>query len=189
MSRRRTILPAVLGLLLVAAVPAVADGNGSTEQRQEERSCSAPADPHYSAPGPEDCQDGATTYTATYWSNDVTCGDKNAVTPANPTGVTVYGSGDPAAQRGSVGVCADGSGAAPNPVQGRASFGGSPATGGTLVVDGDKDNANETAQGWIAVTAGPGGAPTYRCGDEYAQGGKADSDTPEDRDTSAECGG
>lgn len=185
----RTIaLPVVLGAALLGS-PALADSNGSTEQRTEKRSCSAKADPHYSKPTGKDCKGKNKTYQATYYSNDVKCGDKNAVTPANPTGIRVYGSGDPAAQNGQVSMCSDGGGSAPAPApQGRASFGGSPATGPTVVVDGDKDNSNTTAQGYIIVNAKPGSAPTYRCGDEYDQGGRADSDAPEDRDNAGECG-
>ncbi|HWH27453.1 MAG TPA: hypothetical protein VNU26_00590, partial [Mycobacteriales bacterium] len=128
-------------------------------------------------------------YQATHWTNDVKCGSKGQLTPeqANATGLRVYGAGDPAAQSGSVGTCSDGSG--PVPVQGRAGLSGSPATGPKVVVDGDRDNGNATAQGYLIVEAKPQPAPpTVRCGDEYADGGRADSDSPQDRDTQAECG-
>lgn len=180
---RRIITPVLLGTVLLGAVPAVADGNGSTEQRTVTRSCSAKPDPHYSAPKGNDCKGKSKTYQATHYTNDVKCGDKNALTPANPTGVRVYGSGDPAAQSGSVGACADGSGAAPNPVQGRASVGGSPATGPRVVVDGDKDNGPSQAQGYVIVEG-----TSYRCGHGYSEGGKGDSDTPEAQDGSDDCG-
>jgi hypothetical protein len=180
----RTIaLPVLVGTVLLGGVPALADQNGSTEQRTEKRSCTAEADPHYSEPTEEDCQDGSTTYDATYYSNDVKCGDDNALVPTNPTGIRVYGSGDPTTQSGSLGACADGSGAAPNPVQGRASVGGSPATGPRIVVDGDKDNSPEQAQGYLLIEG-----TSYRCGHAYSDGGKADSDTPEDKDSSEDCG-
>lgn len=184
---RKIALPVLMGTVLLGGVPALADPNGSTEQRTEKRSCSAKHDPHYSKPTSKDCKGKNKTYQATYYSNDVKCGDKNALTPANPTGIRVYGSGDPAAQSGQMSTCSDGSGAAP--IQGRASVGGSPATGPTVVVDGDKDNSNSTMQGYIIVNAKPGSAPTYRCGDEYDQGGRADSDAPEERDNAGECGG
>lgn len=181
---RKIALPVLVGTLLLGGVPALADQNGSSEQRTETRSCSAKADPHYSAPKGNDCKGkNKKTYQATYYSNDVKCGDKNALTPANPTGVRVYGSGDPTKQSGSVDACSDGSGAAPAPVQGRASVGGSPATGPRVVVDGDKDNGNETAQGYLMVEG-----TSYRCGHLYSDGGKADSDTPEEKDSSEDCG-
>lgn len=180
----RTIaLPVLVGTVLLGGVPALADQNGSTEQRTEKRSCTAKADPHYSKPTEKDCKGGSKTYDATYYSNDVQCGDKNSLTPANPTGVRVYGSGDPAAQNGSLGACSDGSGSAPAPIQGRASVGGSPATGPRVVVDGDKDNPNETSQGYLIIEG-----TSYRCGQSYSDGGKADSDTPEEQDSSEDCG-
>lgn len=181
--RRTVVLPVLAGALTFGVLPAAADQNGSTEQRTETRSCSAKPDPHYSAPKGKDCKGGKKTYQATHYSNDVKCGDKNALTPANPTGVRVYASGDPAAQRGSADACADGSGAAPNAVQGRASVGGSPATGPRLVVDGDKDNSPEQAQGYLMVEGS-----SYRCGHAYGDGGRADSDAPEDKDGSDDCG-
>lgn len=182
--RRIVVLPVLAASIAFGVVPALADQNGSSEQRTETRSCSAKPDPHYSAPKGNDCKGkNKKTYQATFYSNDVKCGDKNALTPANPTGIRVYASGDPATQSGSVDACADGSGAAPNPVQGRASVGGSPATGPRIVVDGDKDNAPEQAQGYLMIEG-----TTYRCGHSYADGGKADSDTPEDKDGSDDCG-
>jgi formylmethanofuran dehydrogenase subunit C len=75
-------------------------------------------------------------------------------------------------------------------VQGRAGLSGSAAEGGQVVVDGDKDNANATAQGYVIVQTKPQPAPpSVRCGDEYSEGGRADSDSPQARDTQAECGG
>lgn len=193
---RRIVLPVLLGTALFGVVPAFADANGSSEQRSVDRSCSAGADNRYSAPASNDCRnaDGSPnpggTYRATYWSNDVQCGDKNRPAPALPNGTSLYASGDPAAQNGSAGMCSQGGGTAPAPVQGRTSVSGNRTDGFRVVVDGDKDNANETAQGYVVVQQAPAPTPpSYRCGDEYSQGGKADSDTPESRDTSAECGG
>ena len=198
---RRVFLPLALRVVLLGAGPVLADANGSTEQKQVPRSCGAPADTQYSAPGPEDCKDAegnfdpSAEYTATYYSNDVECGSEDALTPDTPTGVTVYGSGDPAAQNGRVATCSEG-GSLPvaAPVQGRASFEGSPATGPRLVVDGDKDNpqpnGNATATGFVVVEAAPAAAPpSVRCGDEHAQGGRADSDSVQDRDQQGECQG
>jgi hypothetical protein len=188
---RRALLPVAAGVLLLGGVPALADANGSTEQRTEPRSCGAAPDNRYSPPAEGDCQGGATTYQATYYSNDVRCGDTNAVTPTD-LGTTVYAGGDPTADGGGVGLCSDGTGPEPAPVQGRAGLSGSTSDGARLVVDGDKDNAapngNETAQGYVLVEK-PAGAqqPTVRCGDEARQGGRADSDSPQERDTQGEC--
>jgi hypothetical protein len=191
---RRILLPVALGALLLGGVPALADANGSTEVKEVERGCSEPADSHYSAPGPEDCRDGDGnvdpdgTYTAQYHSNDVTCGEDNSPTGANPTGIQVYASGDPAAAQGGIGVCSDGSGDAPAPVQGRAGLSGSQDDGYRIVVDGDKDNGNETAQGYLVAEGETGGAPTVSCGKAHAEGGKADSDHMEEHDNQGECG-
>lgn len=191
---RRYLLPLALGALLLGGVPALADGNGSTEVKDVERGCSEPADNRYSAPGPNDCRnaDGTFnpngTYTSQYNSNDVSCGTTNSPTGANPTGVQAYGAGDPAAAQGGIGVCSDGSGAAPAPVQGRAGLSGSQADGYRVVVDGDKDNGNETAQGYAVVEGPTGGAPTVRCGKAHAEGGKADSDHTQDHDDQSQCG-
>lgn len=182
---RRLLLPLAVGALLLGAAPVLADANGSTEQRTETRSCSAPADNRYSAPGPNDCKNGATTYTATYYSNDVRCGASNSPTPANPTGLRLY-----ASQAGGVGTCSDGA----LPVQGRAGVTGG-ANGAKVTIDGDKDNAapngNETMRGWATVQVAPAPAPpTVTCGDEHSQGGRADSDAPQaGRDSQAECQG
>jgi len=193
---RRMLLPLAAAALLLGGVPALADANGSTETRTETRSCSAPADNHYSEPGPGDCRDadgnfdGSKSYEATHWTNDVRCGSTNSPTPANPTGIRAYAGGDPTTSGGNAGICSDGSGTAPAPVQGRAGASGSTAQGARLVVDGDKDNGNATAQGYVVVEKAPGAsAPTARCGDEYADGGRADSDSVQARDTQAECGG
>jgi hypothetical protein len=182
---------------LVFAAPAMAhDQSGSTEEQTVTRSCGAASDPHYTAPGPNDCRradgsfDPSMTYQSTYYSNNVRCGDRNQVTPApaNATGIRVYGGGSPTSQSGYLSVCTDGSGTAPNPVQGRATLAGGAAEGAALTVDGDKDNGHATAQGWIKIEKGlNANAPTYRCGDEHSQGGRADSDHPDARDTSGEC--
>lgn len=194
---RRLLLPVAVGVLLLGAVPALADANGSTETTTESRGCSAPADSHYSAPGPDDCKnpDGTAnpggTYQATRWTNDVRCGSKNSPTPANPTGIRVYGRADQATQSGGTGVCSDGTGAAPAPVQGRAGVEGSTSSGYRVVVDGDKDNASQLGenklQGYAAVSGGAG-APTVTCGQAYSKGGRADSDNPGPGDGQGACG-
>jgi hypothetical protein len=193
---RRILLPLALGALLLGAVPALADANGSTEQRTVTRSCTAPADNQYSAPGPNDCKNGATTYRATHYTNNVKCGDKNSPTPANPTGIRAYGAGNQGTQSGGVGICSEG-GSLPAavPVQGRAGVAGSTSSGLKVTADGDRDNAtpngNETMHGWATVQVKPAAAPpTVTCGDEYSQGGRADSDAPQaGRDKQEECQG
>lgn len=192
---RRYLVPLALGALLLGGAPALADANGSTEVKTVERGCSEPADNRYSAPGPDDCKnaDGtfnpSGTYQSQYNSNDVSCGSTNSPTGANPTGIQAYASGDPTTQAGNIGICSDGSGAAPAPVQGRAGISGSAAQGGRVVIDGDKDNGNETAQGYAVVgtPAGPG-APTVSCGKSHAEGGKADSDHMQADDNQSQCG-
>jgi hypothetical protein len=180
---RRFLLPFAVGALLFGAVPALADANGSTEVQTVDRKCDAPSDNRYSPPGAGDCKDGATTYKSKYNSNDVKCGGKNVVGPTGGLGTKVY-----ASQAGGIGTCSDGTGSTPAPVQGRATLSGNTTDGARLAADGDKDNSNASSQGYLIVQAKPGAAPTVRCGDEHAQGGKADSDFPQDRDNQAECG-
>jgi hypothetical protein len=192
---RRMLLPLAAAALLLGGVPAMADGNGSTEVRTVERSCADGGNNQYSAPSGTDCKDangnfdGSKKYQAQYYSNDVQCGSKNRL--VSQQGINLYASGDQGAMTGQAGMCSDGQGAAAPLVQGRAGLGAGAASGVTATVDGDKDNAapnnNETARGWIQVQGKPAAAPTYRCGDEHAQGGRADSDAPQDRDTAAEC--
>ena len=182
---RRIVLSVVAVLAVAGGGAAVADANGSTEQERVQRACSAPADNRYSAPGPGDCQNGATTYTATFYSNNVKCGSANSPTPANPAGIRLY-----ASQAGGVGTCSDGA----LPVQGRAGVTGG-TNGAKVTIDGDKDNAapngNESLRGWATAEVKPAAAPpTVTCGDEHSQGGRADSDAPQaGRDSQAECGG
>ena len=197
---RRTILPLALGALLLGGVPALADADGSTEQRTVTRSCGADmSDNHFSTPQGSDCRradgsyDPAASYTATEYTNDVRCGE--GLAPANPTGVRVYAAGDPATQNGRVGTCSEGGSLpVPAPVQGRAGVQGGTSSGVKATVDGDKDNAapngNETARGWATAQVGPApGAPVVTCGDEFSQGGRADSDAPQSRDAQGECQG
>lgn len=190
---RRIVLPVLMGTLVVGAVPALADGNGSTEQQKVRRACTAPADPHYSKPAKNECRkkggryvapsaDGK--YNATHWTNDVTCGSRNEVSPANPSGLHVYGAGDPTTPRGGLSVCSDGA----LPVQGRVGLSGDP-NGLTVTADGDQGNntpVSDKATGWAVVSAGPGGV-SAGCGKAYAGGGHGDTDAPSDG-SQASCG-
>lgn len=190
---RRFLVPLVLGALLLGSGAALADPNGSTEVRTVDRKCSEGGNNQYSAPSGSDCLnpdgnfDPSKTYKAQYYSNDVRCGASNSPSPANPTGIRAYGS-----QAGGVGVCSEG-GSLPvaAPVQGRAGVSGG-TSGGKVTIDGDKDNAapngNETLRGWATAEVGTAG-PKVTCGDEHSQGGRADSDSPQARDSQAECGG
>jgi hypothetical protein len=119
----------------------------------------------------------------TVYTNDVRCakGEK-----ANAQGVRVYQkqSGTTA---GGVGVCNDGTGALGSrvPVQGRAVAQGSTG-GGSVYIDGDKNNSPEQMKGWARVDGkfGPS-APTVRCGDEK---GRRDASHPTSIDGREDCG-
>ncbi|MDP9181472.1 MAG: hypothetical protein M3P04_01685 [Actinomycetota bacterium] len=182
-----------MGTFIIGAVPALADGNGSTEQQKERRSCAAPADPHYSKPSKSECRKKAGRYvapstdgkySATHYTNNVKCGSKNEISPSNPSGVHVYGSGDPTTPSGGLGACSDG----PVPVQGRAGISGSPS-GLTVTADGDRDNntpVTSDGTGWAVVSVGSGGA-SISCGKSYDTGGHGDADVPADG-AQANCG-
>jgi hypothetical protein len=193
MTPSRFALPVLMSGLVIGAVPALADGNGSTEQQKERRSCTAPADPHYSKPAKNECRkksgryvapsaDGK--YNATHFTNDVKCGSQNELSPANPSGLHVYGSGNQSTPSGSLGVCSDGS----VPVHGRVGISGDPS-GFTVTADGDKDNntpVTSDGAGWAVVKVGTSGA-SVSCGKSYDTGGHGDSDAPDDG-AQANCG-
>lgn len=186
--KRTVVAAAVIGLAALGAAPALADANGSTEQKTVTRSCGAPADPHYSLPKAADCKtkgkfDKKKTYQSTYYSNDVTCGSKNSLAGPTPVGLQVYGYGSAGTQSGGLGVCSDGS----LPLQGRVGASGGPG-GGQVVVDGDKDNvgpAPAQAGGYLIATVGT--SPSVVCGKDYDTGGKGDSDSPTDA-SQGSCG-
>lgn len=188
---RRALLPIAVTALLLGAVPALADANGSTETQRVSRACNAPADNRYTPPGPNDCKNGATQYMSTHNTNNVKCGETNQTNTRNPSGVMGYRNTGNPTQGVSAGMCSEG-GSLPAqvPVQGRAGVDVTPSKGAKVVVDGDRDNTQHpAAQGYVIAEARPqAAAPTVRCGDEYGQQGKADSDSPEGRDTQAECG-
>lgn len=200
MSRRaplspRGIVPIAAALLLLGAVPALADANGSTEVQTVDRRCGDGGNNQYSGPGPNDCKgangafDPNKSYKSQYNSNDVKCGRTNAETPDNPAGVTVYRQGNVTEGSGGLGTCSDGGSLpAKTPIQGRADVSGS-SSGGKVVVDGDKDNAVAPAQGYAVIEGKPQPAPpTVRCGDDHSAGGKADSDHMQGRDAQDKCG-
>lgn len=179
-----------------AAVPT--DESGSTEAATVQRGCDEPADPHYvpsSGRDADECHDANGTfqpgrsYTATHHTNDVQCGSENVLVPVDAVGVYVSGNGDGGADGGDgyLSGCSDDA----MPINGRATARGEVDTGGDLAVsataDGDKDNPEETTQGWVTATITPDG-PEYRCGKSYAEGGRANSDAPTSEDTADECG-
>ena len=190
----RFVLPVLMGTLIIGAVPALADSNGSSEQQKVRRSCTAPADGHYSKPAKNECRkkggryvapsaDGK--YNATYYTNQVKCGSQNEVSPSNPSGLHVYGSGNPTTPNGGLGVCSDGS----VPAHGRIGISGSPS-GLTVTADGDKANntpVTSDGTGWAVVTVGTSG-PSVSCGKSYDAGGHGDTDAPDDG-AQGNCGG
>jgi hypothetical protein len=182
----RFVLPVLMGTLIVGAVPALADSNGSTEQQKVRRSCTAAADAHYSKPAKNECRKKAGRYVApskdgkynaTHYTNEVKCGSKNEQSPSNPSGLHVYGAGDPTTPSGGLGVCSDGA----VPVQGRLGISGSPS-GFAITADGDKDNntpVTSDGTGWAVVSVGSSG-PSVSCGKSYDTGGHGDTDAPSD---------
>jgi len=194
MTSRRLVLPVLMGTLVIGAVPALADSNGSTEQQKERRSCTAPADPHYSKPAKNECKKKAGRYVApsadgkynaTHFTNDVKCGSQNEQSPSNPTGLHLYGAGDPAKPAGGLSICSDGS----VPAHGRIGISGSPS-GFTITADGDKDNntpVTSDGTGWVVISGGGSGA-SVSCGKAYDGGGHGDTDAPDDG-AQGNCGG
>lgn len=168
------------------------DESGSTEAQEVQRNCDAAADPHYvpsSGRDSDECYDSdgdfqpGWTYTATHYSNDVECGEENQITGELFTNTWLYGAAD--ADGGYVGVCA--SEGMTSGDDGRVTVTGDTDGSAEVVADGDKDNPEETTQGWASVTVSPDGA-TYRCGKSYADGGRGTADAPTDEDNAEQCG-
>lgn len=155
--RLRVAMSCVLALGLLGGPVAAHDFTGSEERKNSK---------------------GQTVYT-----NDVRCA-KGA--QADAQGVKVYRSST-GTTSGGVGICNDGSGALGSrvPVQGRAVAKGS-TSGGSIYVDGDRNNSPEQAKGWLRIDGkfGPS-APTVRCGDEK---GRRDATHPTSIDKQDDCG-
>ena len=119
----------------------------------------------------------------TVYTNDVRCAKGST---ADAQGVRVYHQ-QKGTTAGGIGVCNDGTGALGSrvPIQGRAVAQGS-TSGGTVYIDGDKNNQPEQAKGWARIDGkfGPS-APTVRCGDEK---GRRDATHPTAADKQDDCG-
>ena len=177
----------VLGASAATAAPSGGDFTGN---EQETRTLGCPGKngnpntvpKNQEPPGPGECGTGENTYQGVVWTNNVKCrgGEK-----ADAGGVKVYQQGQTS---GAVGICNDGTGPVGSQViQGRASASGSATDGGTVVIDGDKDNSQHSAlQGWAKVQGKPGTTPpTYRCGDDN---GRKDSTDATSDDGPEDCG-
>lgn len=171
----------------VGSVPS--DESGSTEARTVQRSCGAGADSHYVPSSGRDanqCYDSkgifqpSRTYTATHFTNDVTCGSENRITGSGATDTWLAGTAG--ADGGYVQVCSDDF----TPAHGRVTVRGDADGSVQVVADGDKDNPEETSQGWASGTVSADG-PSYRCGKSYAEGGRGSSDAPTSQDTDEQC--
>ncbi len=117
----------------------------------------------------------------TTYTNNVRCNKGQA---ADAGGVKVYRT-QTGTTSGGIGVCNDGTGPLGSkvPVQGRAVAQGSP-NGGSIYVDGDKDNQPAPMQGWARMDGSSKGL-TMRCGDEK---GNRDASHPDKRDGQDDCG-
>jgi hypothetical protein len=158
MKRRfRLALSLVLAVLVIAGPAAARDFTGY-EERKDSR--------------------GRTVY-----SNDVRCARGQQ---ADAGGVKVYRSST-GTTSGGIGICNDGSGAVGSkvPIQGRAVAQGN-QDGGSVYVDGDKNNSNATAQGWARADGSVSKRTIgVRCGDDR---GRKDATAPTAADTQADCG-
>lgn len=189
--RVRSILPLLaVGLLAIAAAPA-SDEAGSSEAETVQRGCGEPASHQYDPPegaGLEECKDPQTglhddsrTYTATHYTNEVTCGDDHQLVPGTEAaGVRV--SGDMEGNAGFLQTCSDGD----LPVHGRVTFrGDGDAQDASLTADGDNSNEPEQLDGWATVDAGE---QSVTCGQAYSEGGRADANNPTGDDGQDQCG-
>lgn len=196
-STRPMLLTAALAAMLLAAAPA-ADHAGSSEAVEEQRSCGAEHDTRYEPPsgeGLDECKDAEgnhdpdATYTATHWTNDVSCGTEDELPPGvhSATGVSISGNFAPDGTGGAgyLQTCSDGD----LPIQGRFTLeggGGAGGADGTFTADGDKDNNPEQLQGWAQVDPGE---PSVVCGKSYEEGGRADAHNQTEGEASQEnCG-
>lgn len=187
MRARALVATGVVALLGIAGPVLAHDRTGGYEEDTKTVACPAPgqqAPPNQTAPGPNDCKNGATTYQATVWDNDVTCETTDSNAQSTPVGHLSL-DGDPSPTGwGQAGLCADGDEQVPV-TQGRV-YANLDPSGLSVTADGDKDNSQSAAKGWATATVNFAPAPpTIRCGDD---GGRLDSSHAEDKDDQAKCG-
>ena len=183
MPRRWTKGLVLVAVLATLAAPALARDFTGYEEDERTLQCPAPGQSvpqNQEPPGPGECGANVATYQGHVWDNDVRCNAGG--TEAGPTGVKIYQAGSPTNADGGVGICNAGGTV---PVQGRVVAAGN-SEGGYVYADGDKDNANEQAQGYARVDGkfGPS-APTVRCGDST---GRKDASSPQAKDGQDDCG-
>lgn len=178
--QRRPWLRALACLVAAMVIAGPVSAHDFTGSEEEERTLQCPRNGqsvpnNQEPPGPGECEGTATTYRGKVWTNNVKCGSGGT----NAGGLAkVYTTSS--GTNGGVGVCNDGGSV---PIQGRlAAQGGS--GGGTVYADGDKDNANEQAQGFARMDI-DGSGPKVRCGDS---GGRKDASHPGASDGQDDCG-
>lgn len=180
MQRRRLAraLACVLAVLVLGGPVSAHDFTGSEE---EERTLQCPKDgqsvpSNHEEPGANECQGTATTYQGKVWTNNVKCNSGGT----DVGGLAKIYTTQSGTTSGGVGVCNDGGSV---PVQGRVAAQGS-ENGGAVYADGDKDNANEQAQGFARMDVDSSG-PKVRCGDA---GGRKDASHTQATDGQDDCG-
>ena len=184
MQRRFLKVMACLMAVALLGAPVMADDFTGSERELRTLNCGGPYPKNQEPPGAGECTGDATTYKGYVYTNNVKCSSGAA---ANAEGVRVYHNPQ-GTTGGGVGICNDGSGAVGSKViQGRAVASGSATDGGTVYIDGDKDNSQHAAlQGWARADGkfAPQ-APTVRCGDD---GGRKDATAPTGDDQQGDCG-
>ncbi len=181
--RRLTRVFACLVAMLILGVPVSADDFTGSEREMRTLKCGGPYPANQEPPGAGECTGDATTYEGYVYTNNAKC---NSGETANAEGVRVYRQ-QSGTTSGGIGICNDGSGQVGSRViQGRAAASGS-QEGGTVYIDGDKDNTQHSAlTGWARVDGkfAPQ-APTVRCGDDN---GRKDATAPTSADGQDDCG-
>ena len=180
--QRSFVLRALACLVAVLVIGGPVAADDFTGSEEEERTLQCPKDgqsvpSNHEEPGAGECQGTATTYRGKVWTNNVKCNSGGT----DVGGLAKLYTTQSGTTSGGVGVCNDGGSV---PIQGRAAAQGSP-DGGAVYIDGDKDNSNETAQGFLRMDAKPGAAPTFRCGDSN---GRKDATHPQATDGQDDCG-
>ena len=183
MQRRFLKIMACLAAVAILGGPVMADDFTGSEREMRTLKCASSYPANQEPHGAGECTGDQTTYRGYVYTNDVKC---NSGSTANAEGVRVYHNPQGTAG-GGVGICNDGTGTVGSKViQGRAAASGDATNGGTVYIDGDKDNTQHAAaQGWARVDGKPGGAPNVRCGDDN---GRKDATAPTSADAQNDCG-